>query len=808
MSGSERPRAAPASGPVRNGPATGRAGPAHGVRQVAPAEPVPDLRLVAPALCAWAGALLALSAPAQVRLPALVGCLVVLAGAGARRRWAVAGAALVTASAIACSAGHIHGCEHGPLADAASDRAVVEVSARVAGDPVRFEQKGSFPAGARVAAVVETVTARGASWHVRGRVEISASGETGDRLAGLHVGERVRLVARAAPSRSRGDGLTAALKPQGDITSTAAPGPLDRVVNAVRSRLHESLRHNPDDQAGLVPSLVEGDVSALDGSLKEDFKASSLTHLTAVSGTNLTLMLAFVLVVARTVGVRGWWLRGLAVLVVVAFIGLCRAEPSVLRAAAMGVVALAATGRRGLGPAALRHLSCAVWLLILVDPWLARSWGFALSVAATGGILWWSGSWRRAMSTWAPEWLAESVCVPAAAQLATQPIITALSGSISLAGVAANMAAGPFVAPVTVLGLLAALAGVLCPPLGVVLGWCAGWCAEPIILIARACGRLPAATLTWPASGWSLAVLSCVCLALARVTGRVAHRPLGCCALAVLLVTGCLWRPAAPGWPSDWAVLSCDVGQGDATLVRTGRRAVVLIDVGPPGDAAARCLSEQHVDHVSLLVLSHFHDDHIGGLEGITRHARIDLALLSPLESPASGARRVRALLAAGGVPTRTARAGERISVGQVDWQTLQAHAPSTTAGAQALESSTENDASILGRITVQGISVLVTGDLETAGQDHAVAAGLDLHADVLKVAHHGSARQSPEFLAATGARLALISVGAANSYGHPADATVAELNRLGMTVLRTDLNGAIAVIPVAGGAVTAVSRR
>ncbi|RLP10979.1 ComEC/Rec2 family competence protein [Propionibacterium australiense] len=796
--------------PDASGAASRRsASPVHDDEPDGPADPTPDLRLVAPALCAWAGALLALGAPASLRLPMLACCLVVLARACARSRWAVAGAALVTASAIACSTGHVHGCEHGPLAEAASDKAVVEVTARVAGDPVRFEQKGSFPPGTRVVAVVDTIELRGGSWRVRGRVEISASGTTGERLARLQVGERVHLLARAAPPRSRGDGYTAALRPQGDIGHVADPGPIDRAVNTVRSRLHESLRHNPDDQAGLVPSLVEGDLSALDPSLKEDFKAASLTHLTAVSGTNLTLMLAFFLLVARAAGVRGWWLRGLAVLVVMAFIVLCRAEPSVVRAAAMGVVALAATGRRGLGPAGLRHLSCAVWLLILVDPWLARSWGFALSVAATAGILLWSGRWRRAMGAWAPDWLAESVCVPAAAQLATQPIITALSGSISMAGVAANMAAGPFVAPVTVLGLMAALAGALCPPLGAGFGWCAGWCVEPIILIARWCGSLPAGTLSWPVSGWSLIVLTCVCLALAQVIGRVAHRPLACGALAVLLVVGCLWRPATPGWPSDWAIISCDVDQGDATLVRTGRRSAILIDVGPPGDAAARCLREQHVDHVSMLVLSHFHDDHIGGLEQIAGHVPIDLALLNPLESPAGGARHVQALLAAAGVPTRTARAGERISVGRVDWQTLQAATPETSGTADTgKENPAENDSSILGRVTVQGIALLVTGDLETSGQDRAVAAGLDLHADVLKVAHHGSARQSPEFLAATGSRLALISVGATNSYGHPAGRTLTELNRLGMQVARTDHNGAIAVAAGTGGALRVVSRR
>ncbi|WP_314905592.1 ComEC/Rec2 family competence protein [Propionibacterium acidifaciens] len=806
MSGSERGRVRPGGRDAAD-PPQGRGGPAR------------DLRLVAPALCAWAGALMTLGAPPRVSWPVLGLCLALTVHAARRRRWALAGAALVTASAIGCCLGQLHWCEHGPLAGAAADEAVVEVTARVAADPVALEQRGSFPAATRVTVVVETVRVRGGSWHVRSRAELTASGERGERIASLRVGERVRLLALASSPDDHDDGLVAVLRPRGPVERLAGPGPVDRAVNAVRSRLRESMRWSPHDQAGLVPSLVEGDTSGLDGTLEEDFRASSLTHLTAVSGTNLTLMLAFFLAVARAAGVRGWSLRSLAVLVVAAFVVLCRAEPSVVRAAAMGLVALAATGRRGLGPSGLRQLACAVWLLLLVDPWLARSWGFALSVAATGGILLWAGPWQRAMSGWAPGWLAESVCVPAAAQLATQPLITALSGTVSMTGLVANMAAGPFVAPVTVLGLLAALCGVACPPAGAVLGWCAGWCAEPIILVARLCAGLPAATLAGPVSGWSLAVLGGVGVALVRHMGGAAARPGACAALAGVLLVGCLWRPAAPGWPSGWAIVSCDVGQGDATLVRTGARSAVLVDAGPPGDAAARCLREQHVDHLSMLVLSHFHDDHVGGLPQIVGHMGIDLALLDPLESPAGNARRVHELLDAAGVPTRTAWGGERIDVGRVRWLTLQAggdaapdpaRAAAGDAGGQraASESSAENDSSILGRITVQGIGLVVTGDLETDGQDRAVTAGLDLRADVLKVAHHGSARQSPDFLAATGARLALVSVGAGNSYGHPAARTVDALGLLGMRVMRTDRNGAVAVVVLGDGALRAVSRR
>ena len=141
---------------------------------------------------------------------------------------------------------------------------------------------------------------------------------------------------------------------------------------------------------------------------------------------------------------------------VVAFVVVCRVEPSVLRAGAMGLVALAGVGLAGGRGKGLRHLCVAVWLLVLLEPWLARSVGFALSTLATAGILWWGRRWALAM-TWAPAWLAESVAVPLAAQLATQAVVTAISGEVSVVGLAANALAGPFVGPATVLGLLAML---------------------------------------------------------------------------------------------------------------------------------------------------------------------------------------------------------------------------------------------------------------------------------------------------------------------------------------------------------------
>ena len=159
-----------------------------------------------------------------------------------------------------------------------------------------------------------------------------------------------------------------------------------RGAAAVRSSIRESVAGRPVAERALVPALVVGDDAGLPDGLEQDFRTTGLTHLTAVSGTNLTLVVGFLLLLARTLGVRGRWLTLVGLLGIVGFVLLARTEPSVVRAAAMGTVGLFALGtdgrRRG-----LRALGVAVTGLLLVSPALAVSPGFALSVLATGGIV-------------------------------------------------------------------------------------------------------------------------------------------------------------------------------------------------------------------------------------------------------------------------------------------------------------------------------------------------------------------------------------------------------------------------------------
>ncbi|WP_345714298.1 ComEC/Rec2 family competence protein, partial [Kineococcus glutinatus] len=235
-------------------------------------------------------------------------------------------------------------------------------------------------------------------------------------------------------------------------------GPVQAVAERVLTALREVVAQRPADQRGLLPALVVGDTSAMPAALEADMRATGLAHLTAVSGSNTTLVCGAALMLARGIGLGRRTRLLLAGAVLAGFVVLARPEPSVLRAAAMGAVGLLGLlgGRPGRG---LPPLLAAVVALLVVDPWLGRQYGFALSVLATGGLLVLAAPWARWLrARGVPGWLAAAVAVPAAAQAVCGPVAAMLQPGVNLLAVAVNVVVAPAVAPATVLGLLAALA--------------------------------------------------------------------------------------------------------------------------------------------------------------------------------------------------------------------------------------------------------------------------------------------------------------------------------------------------------------
>ncbi len=702
---------------------------------------------------------------------------------------AVGGGALLREEAVA----------HGPVRTLAEQRLSVEVTGTVAGDPRLV--RGPFDDQAVVRLRVTGVEARGSAYQVGAAVVL-----LGDP-AWLEVplGARVRAEGRLAVPDDPG---TAALLTGADVpTLIQGPDPWWRASGAVRAAIRAAVADRPAAQRGLVPALVDGDDADLPPEVEQQFRTTGLTHLTAVSGTNLTLLVGFLLLAARLAGVRGRWLRLVGLFGIVGFVLLARTEPSVVRAAAMGTVGLFALGtdgrRRG-----LRALGAAVVVLLLVAPGLAVTAGFALSVLATGGIVLLVPGMQAALTRWMPAPVAIALAVPLAAQLACTPVVAAISGEVSLVAVAANLLAGPAVGPATVLGLAAGLVGLIWPAAGAFLGTLAGWSVAWIVAVAEHGAALPAAALGWGTDPWSILVLTLLCLAAIPLLPRLLRRRRLGVAVALVLILVVLgvparlpgWFPGASAWPpTGWVLAACDVGQGDALVVATGRpEEAVVIDAGPDPRPVDRCLDGLGVRRVPLVVLTHFHADHIDGLGGVLGGRAVGVVEVTAVLDPPEGVAQVREEAAEAAVPLRLAPFGSAREVGEVRVQVLAPELAEAVPGAG--DGSSANDASVVLLVEVAGLRVLATGDLEPPGQTALAAAVPGLRVDVLKVPHHGSRHQDHAWLASLEPRVALVSVGADNDYGHPASQTVQALEQAGAQVVRTDRSGSIAVVPRADG--------
>lgn len=770
-----------------------------------------DARLLLPAAVGWLTAVFLVAQRPLIGVLAGVGGsaavlvllvrwrLVRVRGSDRVRQLLVTGfglAAVVTAMAFA-SALHVQTLRSGPVTELAATEAAVTVRLTIDSDPSLRTSPGSRrPPYVVVRGTVEEVTGRGSTTRVRTPVLVIGS----QQWHQVRFGQQVEAKGRLGPVDAGSD-VAAVLSARASPRALDQPAWWLRAAERVRAGLRKSVQSEPEEVRGLVPALVMGDESGLSAELTEDFKITGLTHLSAVSGTNLTLLLAFVLPLARLVGVRARGLTAVGLAMVVVFVVLARPQPSVLRAAAMGLVALTAMtsgGRRR----AVRSLSVAVLSLLLLDTSLARSAGFALSVLATAGIVLLGPGWCNALATWLPRRLAEAISCPLAAQIACTPVVAWLSGQVSLVAVAANLLAGPAVGPATILGFGAAGIALLSADLARLAGWLAGWPARWIILVATEGANLPGAASAWPATVIGVGVLALLCLALVVGLHRVLARPIAM-VLAVVLLAVVVLRPVGSiGWPpGDWVLVACDVGQGDGLVLRTGPNAAVVIDTGPAPEAIDRCLRELDVRSVPVVVLTHFHADHAGGLAGVLRGRKVDEIEVTPYFSPPAEYKRVIQLAALHGVPVHNVSYRERRTVGPIAWTALwPARVPAlpesgVSSATPTDEGSPENNASIAMMVEVSGLRILLSGDLEPESQQAVVASGADLRADVLKVPHHGSGQQDPAFVTATRARLALISVGVDNDYGHPAPRTLDLLTRAGMTVARTDTSGSVAVV-------------
>lgn len=541
------------------------------------------------------------------------------------------------------------------------------------------------------------------------------------------------------------------------------------------------------DAANLVSGLAIGIDQGLSDSFLVNMKATGLTHLTAVSGANCAIVLAAFWFIGKRLRL-GRNARFIAsVTALLGYVELVGPQASVLRAAFMMTTVLAALefGRRVWVPAALGLGSA---ILLVCDPWLVADYGFWLSVLATLGLVILTPALTKWFELHFPKPLAIGLAATIAAQLWCLPLLATLQGGFTTYSILANLLSEPIVAPITLLGLLASFFGPWFPLLGnlfMTMGfWLAGW----IVFVANSLSQVPGSLLELPTnlSGLFLIVLFVLATSIAILNRKFA-------ALLMSATLTLVWAGSSVGamvpklaWPiRNWDVVACDVGQGDSLVIQNNGKFAV-IDVGKDPELVDQCLDRLGVTRIDLLVLTHFDFDHVGGLSGAERGRTIDLALISPFPEVRPEAIFMKRELAK--VAAHVVEAGLGLSgdLAGLNWNVF-------SSLGQGADSANQGSLGI--RFENREMVVYTMADLDERAQSNAVGSvSPSTKPTIVKVSHHGSADQSPEFYQRINAEVALISVGVGNSYGHPTSRILKILNELGARVFRTDKQGSISL--------------
>ena len=537
------------------------------------------------------------------------------------------------------------------------------------------------------------------------------------------------------------------------------------------------------ERRAVLAGIVLGEDEGLTEELRDDFKASGLYHLLAVSGQNITFLALGVLGLAWLLGIPRLAAELGAIAAIAGYVLAVGWQPSVVRAGvAGGLASLAWLLSR---PRDRWHfLALGAAVLLAWTPASLLEPGFQLSFAAVGSIFLLLPRLRSALEGYPlTDWLREAVAVSTACGAATAPILWLQFGSVPVYSLPANALVTLAIGPLLGIALVGSLLEPLVPSAALALGWLNGWLAAYIAACARVIGSLPFAEVGSGAAVCVLLGTPIALLALQRLPRW--RRPFAVASAAAAVPALLVWQLAPEARlppPTGLRITFLDVGQGDSILLQVPEGSV-LVDQGPPEGEVAQQLSRLGVRRLSALVLTHPQRDHVGGAEEIVRRLAVDRLLDPHLTASGPFQQGAVAEAAERGVPVVETRAGDGFRLGRLRLRVLW---PNRAGGA----TEDPNRLPIVLLATYGEIDALLTADAET----EITAPLVSRHVEILKVAHPGSADPGlASELRELRPAVAVISCGRNNDYGHPTPSTLAALrDSPRLQLYRTDEDGRI----------------
>ncbi len=607
-------------------------------------------------------------------------------------------------------------------------------------------------------------------------------------------------------------------RPQITLLARGRGNPVFATLYAFKAYAQQRIaRLLPEPHAALLTGILLGVESGIPRDLYDDFNATGTSHIIVISGFNITIIAGLLVSVARRTVGRRWavWVTLVGIGLYTVLVG---ADAAVVRAAIMGGLAVIAL-HLGRQATALVSLVASALVMTAINPHTLWDVGFQLSFMATLGLislapplqaraesllnrLLPAGGLQPAMS-----FLNDALLLTLAAQITTLPLVVYYFGRLSLVSLLANSLI-LWVQPYIMMGGgLATFVGLFALEVGRVLAWLPWLGLAWTVRVVETMAGVPYAVIE---VGRLSAAVPCLYYGLLfggmmivrqeparrralrqRLTSR---RPVTALIAALAVVVVLVWTAALNLPDGRLHVFFLDVGQGDATFIRTPRGQEVLIDGGPSPTALTAALGRRMAfwdRTIDLVVLSHPHDDHVAGLVPVLERYRVKAVLDAGSLHVTPPYSRCLELVQQEHIPYHLARAGMRLRLGEdVRMEILHPGNPFLSG-----TRSDVNNNSVVLRLSMGRVTFLFPGDLEEEGEAALLRAGGDPSCTVLKVSHHGSDTSlNPRFLEAADPRLAIISVGADNKFGHPTSETLAALAAREVTVFRTDRNGTVEV--------------
>ena len=569
---------------------------------------------------------------------------------------------------------------------------------------------------------------------------------------------------------------------------------VNKYFNNLRNRFTDSTKFMNKESAGLLPGLILGDTRNQSKKLKSDMQISGLTHLTAVSGGNIAILLLAILWVSKKMHLKLRTLFIINLIFLIQFIFLVRAEPSVIRAGLMGLVTLLAV-LRGTRRHGINALSIAICISLLLDPFLSNSWGFCLSVFATGGLLILTNpiiNFAFSKFPYLNEKFIAAIAVALSAQISTLGLVVGFTGQISIWSVIANLLVAPVIPFITVLGYLALVIVNLNLEISSIINFISGFFTNWIIIIAHffASQNLNQIQIQKGFISFLSVNLIMIIIYFYLIKSKTYFFLKICGSITLvsfmsLFIIGKFFKVS--DWPiSNAQFVMCDVGQGDGLVVKDSKNNVIVVDVGPDGNLMTNCLKKLKVSKIDVLILTHFHIDHVNGLEEIYSNFPINHVYTTWVNEPEEESLQVQNILGKNRI--KFLISGGSFKIGDISIKCL------WPMRKKMLIESIANNSSVVVIASIGNASALLTGDVEPPAQKEIRTKWINPNVDLIKIPHHGSKFQDQLFPKWSGARLALISVGDKNTYGHPSKETIKLYENSGIKVIDSATSGSVSI--------------